>query len=160
MKLILIILMLLPTIGHNTESYYDPMDYSKLDFLITNAGKIDIDHLNLVYDCSVIKGLDPLLVMRLVKVESGYNPYAKSHANAVGYFLIRPIAQKCVNMKTKRNFNRHKIEDNIRIGTSFLYIILKRFDGDMEQALRYYNGGNKALKIKSTKIYAKKIMGV
>src|SRR3989441_12331067 len=43
-----------------------------------------------IYDVALSEGVDPALAFRLVKVESGFNPKAKSKVGAIGYTQVLP----------------------------------------------------------------------
>src|SRR5213595_3310818 len=43
-----------------------------------------------IYDVSLAEGVDPALAFRLVRVESGFNPKAKSKVGAIGYTQVLP----------------------------------------------------------------------
>jgi hypothetical protein len=43
-----------------------------------------------IYDVALAEGVDPALAFRLVKVESGFNPNARSKVGAIGYTQVLP----------------------------------------------------------------------
>src|SRR5207244_9287324 len=43
-----------------------------------------------IYDVALAEGVDPALAFRLVKIESGFNPKAKSKVGAIGYTQALP----------------------------------------------------------------------
>ncbi len=101
--------------------------------------EIPVDMAELVYETALKQGLDPELAFRLVKLESGFRPRARSHAGAIG------LAQ--VQLATARYYDRaitverlHDPETNLRIGLQFLRDLLNAY-GDVEMALLAYNWG-------------------
>lgn len=84
--------------------------------------------------------LDPALVLEVVRVESNFNPRARSHKGALGLMQLIP--------STARRFG---VEDpldpiqNLRGGMAYLRWLVKRFDGDLRLALAGYNAGEAAV---------------
>ena len=102
-------------------------------------------------------GIDPLLIVAVMAIESSFNPFAESHMGAQGLMQVIP------------RFHMDKIgegqgEDalfdpllNVQVGTQVLQEGLRRF-GSMQAALQYYGGAisdpeanyaNKVLAMKS-----------
>jgi soluble lytic murein transglycosylase len=89
-------------------------------------------------------GLDPLLVVALIRTESSFDNYARSNVGALGLMQVMPetgkwIAARCGSrlVKTAHLFDS---ELNIELGTAYLANLLKRF-GSLESALVAYNAG-------------------
>jgi soluble lytic murein transglycosylase-like protein len=83
-----------------------------------------------------IRGLDPLLVLSLIKIESRFNVFAVSNSNAIGLMQYIPRWHK---EKITQETNPFDINSNISIGT----LILKEYidkHGTVEKALLKYNG--------------------
>ena len=84
-------------------------------------------------------GIDPLLIVAVMAIESSFNPFAESHMGAQGLMQVIP------------RFHMDKIgegqgEDalfdpqlNVQVGTRVLQEGLRRF-GSMQAALQYYGG--------------------
>jgi soluble lytic murein transglycosylase-like protein len=84
-------------------------------------------------------GIDPLLIVAVMAIESSFNPFAESHAGAQGLMQVIP------------RFHKDKIGDghgedalfdpllNVRVGTEVLVEGLRRF-GSLQAALQYYGG--------------------
>ena len=91
------------------------------------------------YDAAEEVGLDPLLVLAVISIESRFNPVAQSAMGAKGLMQIIP------------RFHRDKLEDlggdeavldpetNIRVGARILQEYVYR-TGTLEAGLQYYNG--------------------
>lgn len=85
-------------------------------------------------------GVDPLLVHSMIRVESGYNPFAVSHKGAEGLMQLIPA--------TARRFgvgNSFSITENIQGGVRYLRYLLDMFQ-DEELALAAYNAGEEAVR--------------
>jgi soluble lytic murein transglycosylase-like protein len=101
---------------------------------------IPADLAALIYDTALREGLDPDLAFRLVKVESNFNPLARSSAEAVG------LAQ--VQLRTARFYQsgitmEQLLEPatNLSIGFRYLRDLLGTYQGDLRLALLAYNRG-------------------
>lgn len=100
-------------------------------------------------------GIDPLLIVAVMAVESSFNPFAESNMGAQGLMQVIP------------RFHMDKIGDahgkdalfnpelNVRVGTLVLHEGLRRY-GSMQSALQYYGG---ALKDPEAG-YARKVMAM
>jgi len=95
---------------------------------------------SVIFDAAVAEGLDPELAFRLVKVESNFNPRARSTAAALG------LAQ--VQLPTARYYEPRITEAglfeparNLRIGFRYLRDLTDRYGGDLRLALLAYNVG-------------------
>lgn len=100
---------------------------------------------NLAYDQLVKQaaarhGVDPNLVMAVMRQESGFNSRARSYKGATGLMQLMPA--------TARRFGVGNIYDpaqNIEGGTRYLRFLLDMFDGDVKLALAGYNAGEGAV---------------
>src|SRR5262249_50401603 len=93
-------------------------------------------------------GLDPLLVVALIRTESSFDNYAKSWVGAMGLMQITPQTGRWVAAKSRSRLgkatNLYDAELNIELGTAYLASLLTRF-GTLELALAAYNVGPSAL---------------
>jgi hypothetical protein len=101
--------------------------------------QIPADLATLIYDTALREGIDPELAFRLVKVESGFNPRAKSPMAAYG------LAQ--VQLRTARFYKAGVTLDdlfdpatNLTIGFRYLRDLLGTYH-DLRLALLAYNRG-------------------
>jgi soluble lytic murein transglycosylase-like protein len=101
---------------------------------------IPADLAAVIHDEAVRAGLDPELAFRLVKVESNFNPRARSAAQAFG------LAQ--VQVATARYYDPRITEEdlydprkNLRIGFRYLRHLHDRYANNMRLALLAYNVG-------------------
>ena len=90
-------------------------------------------------------GLDPMLVQAVVRVESRFNPSAKSSKGAIGLMQLMPETADWIAEKkgeplpnTEELF---KPAVNIRLGVSYLKDLLQEFDDSIPTALAAYNAG-------------------
>ena len=90
-------------------------------------------------------GLDPYLVMGVIKAESNFDPHAVSGVGAKGLMqLTDATAKECCEKMELKDFESEDIFDpktNIRMGCFYLSYLLERFDGELETALAAYNAG-------------------
>lgn len=98
-------------------------------------------------------GLDPLLILALIKIESNFDPKAVSSAGAIGLTQIIPFwhADKGVTKHTALN-----PEFSINTGVKILVEYLGWHNGDLRKALLQYNG---SLKIKGA-TYADNVLSM
>ncbi|MBN1755608.1 transglycosylase SLT domain-containing protein, partial [bacterium] len=92
--------------------------------------------------------IDPLLVLALMRRESGFDPQAVSYAEAIGLLQIIPSTGKTIAQNLGENYSDAKLYDyktNIRYGVWYLRYLLDKFDNQIEYALAAYNAGEKQL---------------
>jgi len=98
-------------------------------------------------------GLDPLLVLAVISVESSFNPIAESVMGAKGLMQIIP---KYHLAKLERHGGEDAVldpESNILVGTKILQEYVDR-TGTLEAGLQFYNG---AMRDESAR-YSQKVM--
>ncbi len=82
-------------------------------------------------------GLDPLMVLGLVEVESGFKKYAISRAGARGFMQVMPFWVKQIGRKEDNLFH---LRTNLRYGCTILRLYLDMEKGNLFRALGRYNG--------------------
>ena len=90
-------------------------------------------------------GLDPYLLVALVRQESAFDPRAVSSAQARGLMQLIPPTAKRVARQLQ--LNRFSIDQlflprlNIRLGSQYLADRLAQFEGNVDRAVASYNAG-------------------
>lgn len=80
------------------------------------------------------------LAMAFIKVESNFNPRARSPKNAQGLMQLIPATSKRFNVK-----NPYDPEDNIKGGLAYLQWLLAYYEGDIRLVAAAYNAGEGAV---------------
>ena len=117
----------------------------------------------LVIDKANQYGVDPDLVLRVVKQESGFNPNTVSKAGAGGLMQLMPGTAKDLGLSEQDRFNPEK---NVDAGMRYLSKQINDF-GDVGLGLAAYNAGpgsvrkvgNQIPQFKETQNYVASIMG-
>lgn len=94
----------------------------------------------LAREAALRHGLDPALVLAVIRVESGFDPLARSPKGAMGLMQLMPA--------TARRFGVADPWDpaeNLEGGCAYLAWLLDRYDGDRHLALAAYNAGEAAV---------------
>lgn len=90
------------------------------------------------------RGLDPFLVMALIRQESAFNPNARSVVGAAGLMQIMPATGRELGRKLLPVFSEKSLTDpnvNITLGTYYLKQLIDLLNGEVELAVAGYNGG-------------------
>ena len=98
-------------------------------------------------------GLPETLLLAVARGESGFDPAARSHADAYGLMQI-------LWPETARHLGIHRLSDlldpctNVDAGSRYLKELLERYDNDLHRALAAYNYGPNRVPVGSGKIPA------
>jgi soluble lytic murein transglycosylase-like protein len=87
--------------------------------------------------------VDPLLLLAIGTVESGYNPQAKSHADARGLYQIWPSTGRLLARSLGWTYDEQTLYDpekNTEAAALYLDILFSAYN-DPEMVLAEYNGG-------------------
>ena len=99
------------------------------------------EYTTIVRDTAKVYGVDPSLVMNVIRVESSFNPRATNkHSNARGLMQITPIAELDSKNRGIEITDIYDVRQNINTGTFMLSNLIKRY-GDTKLALAAYNAG-------------------
>ncbi len=82
-------------------------------------------------------GLDPDLILGLIKVESNFKKYAISSVGARGYMQIMPF---WIDIIGEKNHNLFHLRTNLRYGCTILRHYIDIEKGNIHRALGRYNG--------------------
>lgn len=85
-------------------------------------------------------GVDPVLIMAMIKVESDFMPRALSSAGAVGLMQLLPSTFKYMNLS-----DLYTPKDNIEAGVRYFKYLFNLFQGNYVKAIAAYNAGEKAV---------------
>jgi soluble lytic murein transglycosylase-like protein len=85
-------------------------------------------------------GVDPNLVVAVMRQESGFNPRARSYKGASGLMQLMPAT--AVRFGVTNIFDAAQ---NIEGGTRYLRFLLDQFNGDVNLVLAGYNAGENAV---------------
>ena len=95
---------------------------------------------DLVAEAAQRNGIDPALLTAVVKVESGFDPFAVSYRGACGLGQLLPATAR--RFATKDLFDP---ADNLEGSARYLRWLLDRFGGRADLALAGYNAGEGAV---------------
>mgnify|MGYP002408656951 CR=1 FL=1 len=90
-------------------------------------------------------GVDPLLVISVIREESHFNRRSNSHKGAIGLMQLMPETAREISVWLNDSFediDLTKPEDNIRYGTWYLSALNKEFAGNSILVLAAYNAGS------------------
>lgn len=89
--------------------------------------------------------VDPFLIYSIIKVESKFNPYAKSAKKAIGLMQITPQTGEYLSrLIGEKHFSEEKLylpDTNIKYGCYYVSKLYNDFGGDLTCMLAAYNGG-------------------
>lgn len=99
-----------------------------------SSGNAAIDAL--VAEAAAQNGLDPCLILSIMRAESGFNRSAVSVKGAMGLMQLMPATATRFGVK-----NIFDPRENVLGGSKYLRWLLDRFNGDVRLALAGYNAG-------------------
>ena len=126
------------------EEPHDPaqavlVKYLSRRFLI--AGEATERMVGAAYSAAREVGLDPLLLLAVISVESRFNPIAESVMGAKGLMQIIPKYHPAKLVAIGGEAAIWDPENNIQVGARILQEYVYR-TGTLEAGLQYYNGAN------------------
>ena len=89
---------------------------------------------------SKTKEFDPIIALSLIRQESAFNRFARSHVGARGLMQLMPGTAKRFKRRVK---NKHLYNSNlnITIGTKYFHNLMNRYDNNLVYSLAAYNAG-------------------
>jgi len=90
----------------------------------------------LASQAAIREGLDPELLLNVMRQESGFRPCAVSTKGAMGLMQLMPSTAE--ELGVKDSFNPLS---NVDAGARFLHQLLTRYNGDVFKAVSAYNAG-------------------
>lgn len=84
--------------------------------------------------------ISPLLVLAIIEQESSLSPTAGSFYGALGLMQVVPRFHKEKMAKPHQPESLFRPSENIRVGTAIVAEYLRKANGNLEKALRYYSG--------------------
>lgn len=101
---------------------------------------------NYIVRYSEYYNVDPFLVASIINTESNYDKNATSSKDARGLMQIGPQtglwASEVLSIEGYTSDMLYDPETNIKIGTWYIDILLKEFNGDLDLMLAAYNAGS------------------
>lgn len=85
------------------------------------------------------QGIDPILLIAMMKQESGFRPTAKSNHGALGLMQVMPRWHR----DKLRGRNPYSIDVSIEVGTIVIRDCLAKHNNSKTKALSCYSGGSK-----------------
>lgn len=136
--------------------YIDEVDNSNKTNQLKHHSKID----KLIVNYSEKYEVEPSLIRAIIKVESNFDPKAKSNTGACGIMQLNEVTQKELGLE-----NPLVLEHNIEAGIRYFKTLLDMYDNDLECALAAYNAGPTIVRqyggvppYRETKRHIKKVM--
>ncbi|APC09045.1 lytic transglycosylase domain-containing protein [Neomoorella thermoacetica] len=116
-----------------------------LAFLLPRAGRLlyPLPYRDSITTYAHREGLDPLLVAAVARVESKFDPRARSDQGAMGLMQLMPETARLAAGHLGLPFAPDRLYEpdyNLRLGSWYLARLLDEF-GDVNPALAAYNGG-------------------
>lgn len=96
-----------------------------------------LDLLRRVHHEATLAGLSPEVVLAVIDIESAFNPFAISSVGARGLMQVMPFWLKEIGQPGDSLF---RVQTNLRYGCTILKYYLDKEKGNLNMALRRYNG--------------------
>lgn len=126
---------ILAAVKHHLPRKHSHRAHDVAHAIITEAGK---------------HSLDPFFVMAVIAGESSFNPEARGPVGEIGLMQLRPATAKWIakiaKQKWKGNDSLKDPVTNIRLGTSYIAWLRKKFDNQGQLYLAAYNMGPRNVK--------------
>lgn len=94
----------------------------------------------MVHEIAAHHALDPALVIAIMRIESAFDPRARSPKGAMGLMQLMPGTAQRFGVRDPWD-----AAQNLRGGAAYLRFLLERYDGDVTKAAAAYNAGEGAV---------------
>ena len=98
----------------------------------------DVPYGDLIHGAAERHGLNPALLVAVVRAESAFDAQAVSHKGAQGLMQLMPATAERFGLTGTQVFDAAK---NIDAGARYLSWLSRRFDGELSHVLAGYNAG-------------------
>jgi soluble lytic murein transglycosylase len=95
-------------------------------------------YINIVEKNVINTGIDPYLILSIIKVESNFNAKAVSQKQAKGLMQVLDTTYLDI---TTRNIDLFNEEDNIYVGVKYFKKLIDKYNGNYYLAIIAYNAG-------------------
>lgn len=108
------------------------------------------DHKSVYERAAELAGTDVAILYSITRQESGFDPFARSHADAFGLMQLLPEVAESVSKKTGIRYSDpedlFQPEVNVPLGAHFIQMLLRRFDGAFIPGVGSYNASENAIR--------------
>ena len=106
-------------------------------------------HWHIVKETSDRYGVDPFIILSIMREESRFDAQARSQAGALGLMQMMPQTAYAIDKKVNLNIKSHDhifdIKANINLGSYYITSLLKEF-GSLPPAIAAYNAGEEVVR--------------
>jgi soluble lytic murein transglycosylase-like protein len=114
-------------------------------FVFARRYRISQELATTIHDAARAEGIDPELAFRLVRVESNFNPRARSRVGALGLTQLMPYTARGIDRSMSTRERVLEPQANLRVGFRYLRGLIPHYRGDVALALLAYNRGDGAV---------------
>ena len=120
----------------NVSHSYAPAVYQQAQAISAETNFPSTQFNGIITEMAQKYGIDEKVIHAVIKMESNYNPTAKSHPGAQGLMQLMPNTARGLGVT-----NSYDPRQNIEGGTKYLSQMLKKYNGNLELSLAAYNAG-------------------
>lgn len=129
---------------------FDWNEFVRIRALIQKEARLADDVVNritfAVLQAAADYGLEPDLLLAIIRRESRFNPHTFGAAGEIGLMQILPATARFtarrLDWPQPTRDELYRIDVNLRYGSAHLAYLLDKYDGDEQAALTAYNAGN------------------